>query len=80
LLRQLVSYGGRRFLLGTTLGIGLSVAMARTMTSLVEGARMPGVATYLLVTAVVGLVAVLAFLSPALRVLHTDPGRVLRDD
>ena len=80
LLRQLGSYGGRRFVLGTTLGIGLSVAMARTMTSLVEGAQMPGVPTYLLVTGVVGLVAVLAFLSPALRVLHTDPGRVLRDD
>ena len=80
LLRELARYGGRRFLLGTGLGIGLSVAMARTMTSLVEGAHLPGVPIYLLVIGVVGLVAGLAFLSPAVRVLHTDPARVLRDD
>jgi ABC-type lipoprotein release transport system permease subunit len=50
------------------------------MVSQVAGAAVPGMLTCILVLAIMMGVAVLAFLSPAIRAMRTDPSQVLRDD
>ena len=69
---------GRLALAGSALGIGAAVALGRLIESVLFGLRGDDPATLLGAAALLGSVALLAGLLPALRACRIDPARALR--
>jgi putative ABC transport system permease protein len=66
--------------IGVVAGIGVALALARLMGSLLYGVSASDPATFAAVAALLAAVAVLACLVPALRATRVDPMRALRHD
>jgi putative ABC transport system permease protein len=77
-LRMIVFEGMRPTLLGLLLGVAGALALARVMSSLIYGVSPTDVLTFLSVSAVLALVALLATIIPARRAAKVDPMVALR--
>ena len=67
-------------LAGTVAGLGLSVVLVRFLRSVLWGVRETDPATFLSMAAILLVVAALASLAPALRILRMDPAQTLRGE
>ena len=65
---------------GIAAGLGLSMVAVRFLAHLLWGVRPMDPITFAVTAAVLLLVAVAASLAPALRILHLDPSRTLRNE
>lgn len=67
-------------LAGAVAGLGLSVVLVRFLRSVLWGVRETDPATFLSMAAILLVVAALASLAPALRILRMDPAQTLRGE
>ncbi|HKW64342.1 MAG TPA: ADOP family duplicated permease [Candidatus Acidoferrum sp.] len=67
-------------LLGVVLGLALSAAALRVMTSVIYGVGVYDVTTILVVVLTISAVTLLATIIPALRIASIDPARTLREE
>jgi ABC-type antimicrobial peptide transport system permease subunit len=65
---------------GAAVGLGLSVVLVRFLRSLLWGVRETDPATFGVMAAILLVVAILASLAPALRILRMDPAQTLRSE
>ncbi len=65
---------------GAGAGLALSVVLVRFLRSMLWGVRETGPATFLMMAALLLVVAVLASLAPALRILRMDRAETLRSE
>jgi ABC-type antimicrobial peptide transport system permease subunit len=65
---------------GVAAGCGLSFLAVRLMTSLLWGVRPTDTVTFVATAGILLLVAAIASLVPALRILRLDPARTLRSE
>lgn len=77
-LRMIIFEGMRPTVLGLVLGVAGALALARVMSSLIYGVSPTDVLTFLSVSAVLALVALLATIIPARRAAKVDPMVALR--
>jgi ABC-type antimicrobial peptide transport system permease subunit len=66
--------------IGIALGLAAAYSLSRLMTSMVYGVSARDTATFIAVTALLVVVALLASLIPALRATHINPLTVIRDE
>ena len=78
--RMVVRQGGRLLAVGLVLGLFTSFLFSRLMSSLVYGISATDPATFIGVPLVLGTVAILANVVPAVRASRLDPARTLRAD
>ena len=65
---------------GIAMGLGMSLLAVRFLRSLLWGVRETDPATFLATAGILLVVAALASLAPALRILHMDPAETLRSE
>jgi putative ABC transport system permease protein len=80
ILRLLISEGLLLVLTGVVLGLGISLAMTRSLSSLLFGILPTDPATYAVVTVLLSLVAVAACYWPSRRALLVDLAVTLRHE
>ena len=78
LLRMVLSAGLRLMLIGTVIGLVAAAALSRLAASMLFGVRPMDPITYAAAAAIVGLIATIAMLIPALRAAQLDPLNALR--
>jgi putative ABC transport system permease protein len=76
-IRMVVAQGAWRAGLGLAIGLGVAFLTTGAMSSILIGVRRGDPATFLGVTAILGLVAMLALYLPARRAARVDPVRAL---
>jgi ABC-type antimicrobial peptide transport system permease subunit len=76
--RLVLGEAGRLVGLGLAMGIGLTLAGTRVLEGMLFGIRSTDPATYLGVSALLAVVALLACQAPAIRAARVDPVRTLR--
>jgi ABC-type antimicrobial peptide transport system permease subunit len=79
-LQMVILQGMRPTALGLIIGISVSLLSARLVSSLVFGVSTRDVWTYVSVSFVLGMVALMATLIPAWRATRVDPMKTLRDE
>jgi putative ABC transport system permease protein len=79
-LRLIMSQGLKLTLLGVALGLVSALASARLLTGLLYGVGATDPATFIVITALLSAIALLACLIPALRAARVDPMMALRDE
>ncbi|HEX4210681.1 MAG TPA: FtsX-like permease family protein, partial [Candidatus Binataceae bacterium] len=77
ILRLIVKYGLRLAVTGILAGICLALAMARTMASFLYGVQATDLKTFVLVPALIIVLALAASIAPAWKAARIDPIRVL---
>jgi len=77
-LRLVLAEGGRLALMGLVIGTGLSLAITRLMSSLLFGISATDPLTFVVVAALLAVVALLASYIPARRAMRVDPMVALR--
>jgi len=77
-LRLMLSMGGRLVLMGLALGVPISLAATRLLRSQLFGVTPADPMAYIVVVAVLGLVALIACYIPARRAASVDPNVALR--
>jgi putative ABC transport system permease protein len=77
-LGLVVGEGARLAAIGVVLGVGVSLAVTRLVSSLLFGVGANDPTTFLLVAAVLAAVALLASYLPARRAMRLDPNVALR--
>lgn len=80
ILRLIVGHALKLVIAGVVVGLAVSVAVARTLTSLLFGVEPTDVPTFLGVSVLLGTLALIACVVPALRATRVDPLVVLRTD
>ncbi len=80
LLTLILGQGSRLIALGLGLGIMVAIMLGRALSSQLQDVSSLDLGTYLSVTAVLGLTALLACLMPALRAARVDPAIALRSE
>ena len=77
-LRLVLAHGARLTLVGIIAGFSASFVLTRVMTSLLFGIGATDLLTFALVSLIVGVVALVACLVPALKATRVDPMTALR--
>jgi len=78
-LRMILSRGMSLAMIGVGIGVAASVAMTGLMRKMLFGVRPLDTVTFVVVSAVLLLVALAACSAPALRAARLDPVKTLRD-
>jgi putative ABC transport system permease protein len=79
-LRMVVAEGMRPALIGVALGLAGALALKRAVSSLVFGVSESDPLTFLSVSALLAMVALVASILPAYRATRVDPMRALREE
>jgi putative ABC transport system permease protein len=79
-LAMIVGQGLRLIAIGEALGIGAALALNKALASLVFGITTTDLATYVVVTVILAIVATAACYVPARRAAHLDPLAALRSE
>jgi putative ABC transport system permease protein len=80
ILRLIVGHALKLVIVGVVVGLAVSVAVARTLTSLLFGVQPTDVPTFVGVSILLATLALIACIIPALRATRVDPLVVLRTD
>jgi putative ABC transport system permease protein len=79
-LRMVVAEGMRPALIGVILGLAGALALKRAVSSLVFGVSESDPLTFLSVSELLAMVALVASILPAYRATRVDPMRALREE
>ena len=79
-LRLVILEGMKPTVVGLAIGISVSLLLARVVANMVYGVGPRDVTTYLGVSVLLGIIALVATLIPAWRATRVDPMRTLRDE
>jgi putative ABC transport system permease protein len=79
-LRMIVMQGLKMTVAGLVVGIAAALALGRVLESLLFDVSATDASTYVVVSLLLGLVALLASIVPAYRAARVDPIRTLRDE
>jgi putative ABC transport system permease protein len=79
-LRLVIGQGGRLAIVGIVLGLAGAFALTRVLEKMLFGITASDMATFATAALVLGTVAVIASLIPALRAARVDPVTALRHD
>jgi putative ABC transport system permease protein len=79
-LRMVVTEGMRPALIGVVLGVAGALALKRAISSLIFGVSETDPLTFLSVSVLLAMVALVASVLPAYRATKVDPMRALREE
>jgi putative ABC transport system permease protein len=80
ILRLVVGHAARLIAVGAVIGLGLSVAFTRVLSTMLYGVEPLDPATFAFVAAALVVTATLATLGPAWQAIRVDPAVALRGD